>query len=387
VTDDILPSEEFWTSIGFEPRKIIGHIDGPAVRAGLTEWSSDDFVAVCAYTGEIELGPQIRRANIPGLVQRNARKATSLLTLLSRYTEEVSSGALREVAALSGLDPKGIARKTLALTLFLKDPELIRTASYRALTKGFQSARPFITEQVVSKSRLTSPALLNRLEEGVSQAPSLQGKRVRIDRTETQRGSDVVRVFIKHEDAQRKVPEFDSYHWDKPILWTILTFYPKARGLEIQSSRRKVMADVAKVTARVVLGAEGAYTPLNPAAQVPETATTPPKTSVEMVRQALRGLSGAEVELDGSPSLTIEGTEVSKAIRELRKFKGIDLTRDIVGWEVRIAYKRQGVTKETTVSRWGRSASISFHPPVPYDVKIFIYDLIRRGSLPRVPLA
>ena len=231
MASEILPSEDFWTSIGFEPRKVIGHIDGPGVRAGLSEWTTADFIAVCEHTHEIQIPPQTPRASIPGLVQRNARKAASLLTLLSRYVAELPIRCMREVAMSVGIDPKGVPRKTLALRLFLKGPETIKAASYRSLTTGFQSGHAFTANKAIPKHRLTSPALLTRLEAGVSSAPSLQGKRVKVDRTETERGSDVVRIFVKHEDAQRRVPEFDSFHWDRPVLWTILTFYPRAKGL------------------------------------------------------------------------------------------------------------------------------------------------------------
>ena len=128
-----------------------------------------------------------------------------------------------------------------------------------------------------------------------------------------------------------------------------------------------------------MLGDEGAYTPLTPTtAQRAELIQSQSGSSINLEWQILRGISGSEVELEGSPTLTVSGTDVTQAVNQLRKFKGIDLTREVVGWEVRIAFKRHGVTRETTVSKWGRLASISFHPPVPYEVKMFIYGLVPR---------
>ncbi len=386
MNKDVLPSEDYWTAIGFTPSEVVKHIDGPNVRRGLEGWSSDDFERTLQYAGEGHIGVGVSRSILPGLVQRNAPKTARLLTLLSRFVEETRSFGVHRVAREAGIDPVGMGRKGLVLALFLKDPDLLTDASFRALQGGLQTVHTFVTSEGVSKGRLTSIRFRGIFESKLRNAPSLMGKQVRLERMSTQRGNEEVSFYVKHEDRKQRMDLMDSYHWDTPAKWTIVTYHTKGGGLEVRTRRKKVLDDVVRVAGEATFGRADAFAPL-PLTAHPTGRSTVQEVSygIELVNQLLVGLESACTTLKGSPTVRVSSVDVFPTVEELKKFKDIDLTVDPSGWQVRLTYKRNGVTKEVTVSKPGPSSELRFHPPVPFEVRSWVSQLVLKGGVPSLP--
>ncbi len=386
MSEAVPPSVSFWEDIGFDVKQILGTRAGPKQQKGVTGWTTDAYRAVTAATGEITLPADIPRRSIPGLILRNAPRTARLLTLLDRYSREVPRSALLPSVELAGLAAEDLSRRLLVLALYLKNPDFLVASRYRSLTGGFQSARPFITDKSFAKQRLTSSKFKSDFERRLRNIPEFAGRRLSLDRVETLRRDEAVTLYVKHEGDRKRVTEFDRIHWDSPLHWAVITYYPQSRALEVRTRQRSLLDGIVKAAGLSALSREDAYRPVRKGETFGDgDSTDSGDREVTIDTLTLRSIEAEGVQLTGSPTVRVRGTDLSDTVRQLVTDKGIDLTTSVVSWEARVRFTHDGITNESTVGQRGKQAEVTFRPPPPYPVKRLIYRMIRGGKLPPLP--
>lgn len=382
--NDIIPNEEFWRNLGFDPKEVVGHINGPNVRKGLTGWSTKDLKKTLNYTkeGHTNLLKQPRDILL-GMIARNAPKSAKFLTLINRYVETVKPIAIKKIAEEIGVKNNGLNKNSLALEVFFKNKELLKAIQLHSLTIGLQSTYPYWTIEKLTKPQVTSKKFKEMLMEELHKAPSLSNKRIRINRMETTRGGNSVTYYIEHEDERHVVNEWDDFHYDQPKKWIVISFYTKLQGVEIRTMRKKVLDDTVKILGHVCFGKSDSFTPFSRVSKEWIDKVNLNALGLTLEHQILRSLTIESVNLDGSPNLTLTGVDILPAIKQLKDHKGIELT-NISGWEVHLSIKKDGVIRQVTVNHKKRSRQLTLTPPVPLEYRSFIYLLREKQLIPSV---
>lgn len=379
---DILPDENYWKNLGFEDlRKVVGNLNGIRVRKGVTGWSTEDLMESLIYTGESN--PKIIRQPrdiLPGMLSRQAPKCTKFLTLISKFVEGVKPYAIKKIAEQIGIQDGGFNKNSLVLKIFFHDSGLLKSIQLQSLTSGLQRTHPYWTIEKLTKSRVISKKFERKFLEELQNAPSLSERRIRV-RMETTRGSDSVTFFIEHEDDERVVNEWEGRHYDRPKKWTIVSFYTKLQSLEVRTTRKKVLDDTVKIFSSICFGKKTAFLPFSEDSEDWANEVDINTLGITLEKQILRSLTANSVNLEGSPNLTIEGADITPAIRQLTEHKGIELT-DISGWGVHLSIKKDGIVKEVTVNKKSRKSQLSLSPVVPIEFRSFVYLLHKKNLIP-----
>ena len=378
----ILPSDEYWKKVGFEPKEVIGNIGGPKMRKGLEGWTTEDFQNALEYSKENEFDINgIPRASLPGLIIRHAPQTAKLLTILSRFGEDVSSYSVKKTLQATGIEMGGKSKQSMILEMFIQNPSLIEAIQIQSYASGLQRVDTFTTREEFNKNHITSKSFQEKLMSALSDAPSLAGNEIKLDNMKTKRGDPNVTFYIIHEDEKRLVRLINSSHRDAPVKVAVISFDTKNHGLEVRSHRKKVLDDIVKVVGSIIAGKEDAFLPI-----YDDTEGVYDLNNFKdyvLVDQVVRSVFVEESNLEGSPSIELSGLDITGAIKQLRDYKGIDLTNNVSGWTVRLSIKKDGVTKEFNVTKLRRKSKHDFQPPLSFDLKNYVYSLIKNGIIPK----
>lgn len=383
---DILPNEDFWINLGFDPKKVIGHINGPTVRKGLTGWSSKDLEKTLKYAKENHLNLINQpRDIILGMISRNAPKSAKFLTLLNKFVETVKPISIKKIAEQIQIDNNGLNKNSLALAIFFKDRELLKLIQLHSLTVGLQRTYPFWTVEKFTKISVTSKKFKDTLIDELMKAPSLSNKRVRINRMETTRGSDSVTFYIEHEDERHYVNEWEDFHYDKPRKWILISLYTNLQGLEIRTAKKKVLDDTVKILGKICFGNPDSFAPFSKVSKEWADKVNMDELGITLENQILRSLTVEGVNLDGTPNLTLTGADILPAIKQLKSYKGIEFA-NITAWESHLTIKKDGIVRQVTVNHKKHGKQLTLTPTVPLDFRSFIYLLSEKNLIPNISI-
>jgi len=375
------PSDEFWVgTIGISPSKALGRPSGPRQVAGVSGWSHDDLQIATALTGEIPKLPKAKGTLLSGLIATRAPRAVSLLTLIRRYSETVKRHAVRIVALESGFpEPLPRNRRTILL-LFRKDPNLLKRVQYLSLAVGGTVTYPFLSNETIDRRRLIARPFRESLTAALRKALDPEGaRRAEVDYVDARRNSDVVTFSVRYEQGPKQMEEWEGAHFHKPLKRAAIRALPKYRMVEIASRQGKNAEKLASALSQALWDFPDRFHPMSEEEIVSQAETLRPVSSgVKILQMAIRTLEAENVELDGSPTITLDAVDLGPTLNQLHELD-VNLKGRVTSWRIWLKYSSGDLTSETVVKRTRAKNRVQFRPEPPLEVKIEVYRLLKEG--------
>jgi hypothetical protein len=378
---DIFPSEEYWRNLGIDPRAALGKRLGPKQIRGLSGWVHADFQIATALTGEIPTLPKRGKGRMLTLfVLQRAPKAGSFLILLKRYCKLVKRTAANGVALENGFAEPLPRYRRVVLLLFQKNPDLLKRVQYRALAIGGSVTYPYVTSEKLDRQKLGSRPFREVLAGALRTALDAEGaRRAEVDYVDTKRGDDAVAFSIRYEQKPKRVEQWNEVHYDKLVKRAVLRAVPRFKRLEVICRTARSKDVLVEALSEALWGDPSRFRPESEGGMstVTEEAGARP-TGVVLHEVTIRKLDAENVDLEGSPSITLEAANLEPTLRQLRDMV-LDLKGKVVSWSIHVRYTCGDITTGTVVRRTMASNRVQFTPQPPLEVRVEIYRRLRTG--------
>jgi hypothetical protein len=378
---EAFPSNEFWRNLGIIPNATLGRLTRLDQVKALGRWTNDDLRIAANITDEIPALPTKGSARMLALIiARRAPKATSLLILIRRFSELTKRSAVKGVALENGFTEPLPTRPRLILLLFQKTPDLLKRVQYRALAKAGSPTYPYVSMKPVDRRKIASLLFRKRLDAELSRALDSEGaRRAEVDYVDAKRGEDTVTFSVRYEQKPKRAEQWEEVHYDKLVKRALLRVNARDRRLEVISRQGRNKDVFAGALSKSLWDDPSGFSPesdsgLSEMAGEEQTSAAP----VEIIELTIRAVDSDNVDLDGSPSMSLEAVDLGPTLSQLSEM-GIDLKSKVAAWRLRIRYTHADATSETVVARARSTNRIQFNPEPPYPVRMEIYRRLRGG--------
>ena len=378
---EVYPSNEFWEeTIGLSPSKTLGRRSGPRQVAGISGWSHDDVQIATALTEEILKLPKAKGSLLGGLIATRAPRAVAVLTLIRRYSETVKRHAVRAVALENGFrEPLPRVRRTILL-LFKKDPNLLKRVQYLSLAIGGSVTYPFLSGEAMDRRKLIGRPFRESLTAILRKALDPEGaRRAEVDYVDARKGSDAVTFSVRYEQGPKQMQEWEGTHFHKPLKRAAIRALPKYRMVEIASRQGKNAQILASALSQALWDVPDRFHPMSEEEIVSQAENLNLVSSgVKVLQIVIRTLEAENVELEGSPTMTLDAIDLQPTLNQLR---GLDVNLEgrVTSWRIWLKYSSGDLTSETVVKRTRSRNRVQFRPEPPLEVKIEVYRLLKEG--------
>ncbi|MHA2245263.1 MAG: hypothetical protein ACXADY_09890 [Candidatus Hodarchaeales archaeon] len=354
------PDDEFWHRMFVFPAKINGINDQNLVQKTIVKFPATQLKKIFELMTGRDITADKEDLAFIIATQPDFFDLARSLYILEQFLTLVTLSTLEKIAEKENLEiPK--SKSGAALEVFIHNYELLAVARLLSLSNRRSKRTHYILEGLDSEFSFQN--YLGLLTEQIEDDISSPEKRARFDDPIIEENN--ILLSVKYEKSERKVEEFDNWHYDKPASWVILELDPSNEILSLKGEKNVFASSVVKTVSRVLTGRieppeemeDPDISSFN--INIDENITDILETQEEFQSEEFhistkkwRSVAYADTPLAGNPTLIIKGEHISEAVNELKDIHNLDFTQsDPSEFTIEITYNYNGMEKSVFLTK------------------------------------
>lgn len=349
----ILPDCEYWLEMQINPETVLKKLNSEREFKTIGKFKASDLSEF--FEANIDGSTShISKNDLVALIIRRHSDLKNTLLVLAQYSRHVSKKALQEYCMKKDLNGRSRTTVQLALLLFNNAPEVLREARVASMGYRIRTCYNFIIPNNLVIRRINEESATDELSELIENELSTAEKRVKLVEHHIDDTRETYRLFVKYENHEEKVVEWDSAFWVKPIDWIVIDYDTDSGFLDIRCRNGARARNMVLLLSRITTGHDDAFETQavydwSDSLEIHEVELESDK--FEVLDHDIRRISVENAPLSNRPSFVIRGTKLKRALDELAENHDFNLLSgaDIRSLDIKIKFEYDGVTDETTI--------------------------------------
>ncbi len=379
----VLPSTEYWHRMRMNPETVMDNVNLHNVedllgRFGLSDL--DEFFS--STTGKTRSASKVQFIR---QLTRRFPVLTNTLIMVAQYAIWVAKNALIECCTECDIDTDGLTRQQLSLRLYNKAPEKLRRARISSIGHRLQTTHAFALARDGVETGIPDDDMLETISQGVEDELSTSEQRAEMIERYYDESKETYRMFVKYEDRERKIEEWDGGHYYKPVDWVIVDYHPLDGYASLRCRDEERAKTMACLLSRGLTGRDDSYTQIELQEwnndSLLESKPEIDSEDFTVNEWDIRMLRIKDSALPNRPDISLRGLHLDETIEKLKEDHGLKLTHgaEIVSYEIRVDFEFKGVSDETIIRYSKNTGNLGFAKETHEQVKKMILQ-----SLPSI---
>jgi hypothetical protein len=350
--EDILPDNKFWENIGFNPKRLMDSVSDATLEKNILNFKKKDMEILHKHVFKEEM-PNYKMGGYAYHIMHDpdSFKMATLLNLLEKYSTLVNLNALNKTIEKNNIEDTKSSKRGLVLRLFIANPDSLRITRYRSMHSSKQKCLTQFIEIENGNDDLTDDDLREKLNKEIQNRMADTDKRAGIDRIDTD-DDGTTHIYVKYEDKEHRVDEWDGSHWDKPRRWVIMSYNREEKRLETRLGTNKRKTDAIKALSTVFSGKDDSFTAkkiadLSKIDKLPSKKDEIPNVKIPVEWNVLE-MKVEDIGIKNSPTIEMKGHNLNETIEELKNDYGLDIIKSgkLTSCKITATFEFEGVKYE-----------------------------------------
>lgn len=351
--DEILPSVKYWKDMDINSESIINNANENTMELKIGKFTKKELDEIYMKYRNKSIPSHFSRPSFAKYLIKSDKSLASLLYLLEMFSSLVKKKALEHAIKHEGIDYLVGGSRNLTIKLFLKNPDSLLIARYKSFTINRQTSLTYFSSETIINDDLRNVDVVNNIKDKIGKELAEIDKRAGVERIEEDDTPNSFNIFIRYEDKDQRVEEWDGTHWDKPVNRVILNYDSDNKIITARYGTMKRKEKAVTVLSQIFTGKEDAF-------KVPKAQTTLvlPKQSSEIeeladfkiLKRDIRKIKLENVDIKNTPTIEITGSNLNETLDELKiKYKLDLLKNSIHSYKITFLLEVNGVNQETSI--------------------------------------
>jgi hypothetical protein len=281
-----------------------------------------------------------------------------------------------------GLEPGNRTITQLVLYLFNNAPELLRRARIASIGYRIQTTFAFTFDSSLLKTGFDDKKTIDKIANDVEAKLSTSDKRAQLIEHFYDDTKGTYRFFVKYEDREQRIEEWDGSHWYRPIDWIVVDCDPENGYLSLRCRKESRASQMVAVISNRFTGKNDSFKQTT----IDEWANDFDVDEVHVLESDgfkvldhdIRMLKIEDAGITNQPTVVLRGSKLNESLDDLKKHHKVDLLAgaNLVSFNIKIKFEYEGVTDETTILLKKGRNNFSFTKETNEQVKRFLIKYV-----------
>jgi hypothetical protein len=183
------------------------------------------------------------------------------------------------------------------------------------------------------------------------------------------------RFFVKYEDREQRVEEWDGSHWYRPIDWIVVDCDPENGYLSLRCRKESRASQMVAIISNRFTGKDDSFEQTTIDEWVTDLDVGEARVleldGFKVLDYDIRMLKIEDAGIMNQPTVVLRGTKLDESLDDLKKHHKVDLLAEasLVSLNIKISFEYEGVTDETTLQLKKGRSNFSFTKETNEQVK------------------
>ncbi|MHA2022696.1 MAG: hypothetical protein ACTSWQ_03440, partial [Candidatus Thorarchaeota archaeon] len=222
---------------------------------------------------------------------------------------------------------------------------------------------------------------IHQISELVESELSTSNKRAQLVEHYFDDTKETYRLFVKYEDREQRVEEWDGSQWVKPVDWIVADFNPNDGFLNLRCRNQNRANSMVSLVSQGLTGRPDAYNELSIEdwSDNLETHETTESDEFKVTEYDIRKIRIENASLSNRPTIVMYGSNLHEVLEELRQTHNLDILSEakIAAYDIKITFEFEGVLDETTIRLNKETRKLNFKKDTNEQAKRYLINYLK----------
>jgi hypothetical protein len=376
----ILPNIDSWHDMQINPETVVSRFDDESAKQRVNRFKPSDLV-VFFESNTQRSAANLSKEDLVNLIFRRHKNLKNTLIVIAQYSRFISKKVIEEYCISVDAEPEGRTTLQLALLLFNTSPDLLRRVRIASIGYNIQNTYAYDFDVNLVESELSEDNTIHIISELVESNLSTSDKRAKLVEYYPDDTKETYRLFVKYEDREQRVEEWDGSQWVKPVDWIVADYNPSDGFLNLRCRNRNRAYSMVSIISLGLTGREDAFDELSIESWSDklETHETSESEDFKVIQYEIRKMRIENASLANRPTIAMYGSNLQEVLQELEASHNLDLLSEaaITSFDIKLTFEFEGVVDETTIRLNKETSKLNFKKDTNEQAKRYLINYLK----------